>query len=260
MNQRVDYDRVASAYNSRYQRNNYTGVERALASFVEDSRAAHPRVLEVGCGTGHWVRRLRESNVTVFGLDFSAGMLAIARETLSGCVIRGRADALPCSSASCDRVFCVNALHHFPDKAAFLIEARRVLRSRGRILTVGLDPHNGEDQWWVYEYFPAALEADRQRYLPTDRIRELMRAAGFSRCETRMIQHLPREMTVSEARSAGFLDRTSTSQLMVIADAEYEAGRKRIESAERTSDGAKILRSDLRLYATLGWVGDEISR
>jgi SAM-dependent methyltransferase len=252
--QRVDYDRVARTYNSRYQRNNYTGVEQALASFVEDSRTAHHRVLEVGCGTGHWLRRLRESNVTAFGLDFSAGMLEIAREAMSGRVIRGRADALPCGSASCDRLFCVNALHHFPDKAAFLIEARRVLRSGGGLLTVGLDPHNGEDQWWVYDYFPAALAADRQRYLSTDRIRQLMSAAGFSQCQTRMIQNLPREMTVSEARSAGFLERTSTSQLMVITEAEYEAGLERIAASDSTGNRAKILRSDLRLYATIGWV------
>jgi hypothetical protein len=148
----------------------------------------------------------------------------------------------------------VNALHHFSDQAAFLIEARRVLRSGGGVLTVGLDPHNGQDRWWVYDYFPAALAADRKRYLPTDRIRELMDGAGFSRCETRMVQHLPREMTVSEARSAGFLARTSTSQLMVITDAEYEAGRERIDSFDTTSKGAMILRSDLRLYATIGWV------
>lgn len=260
MAQRVDYDRVAPAYDSRYARNTYTGVEQALASFVEGSRAAHHRVLEIGCGTGHWVRRLRESNVIAFGVDLSAGMLEIARETLSGCVIRGRADSLPCGSASCDRLFCVNALHHFSDQAAFFIEARRVLRSGGGLLTVGLDPHNGEDQWWVYDYFPGALAADRKRYLPTDRIRRLMDAAGFSRCETRIVQHLPREMTVSEARSAGFLDRSSASQLMVITAAEYEAGLERIAASDSSSGAAKILRSDLRLYATIGWLGDEISR
>jgi ubiquinone/menaquinone biosynthesis C-methylase UbiE len=257
MTRRVDYDRVAATYNSRYERNNYTGVEQALASFVEDCGAAHNRVLEIGCGTGHWVRRLRESDVIAFGLDFSAGMLGIGRDTLPGCLIRGRADSLPCRSASCDRLFCVNALHHFSDKAAFLMEAKRVLRFGGGVLTIGLDPHNGDDRWWVYDYFPGALAEDRKRYLPTARIRELMDAVGFCRCETRIIQHLPREMSVGEARSAGFLNRTGASQLMVITDEEYEAGLKRIHSADdRASAGAKILRSDLRLYATIGWVND----
>lgn len=260
MTRRVDYDRVAAGYDSRYERNTYIGVEQALVSFVEDSRRSSVRVLEIGCGTGHWMRRLRESNVVAFGLDLSAGMLGIARATLSGLLIRARADSLPFGTASCDRLFCVNALHHFPDKAAFITEARRVLRSGGGVLTAGLDPHTGQDQWWVYDYFPAALAADRKRYLPTERIRELMGAAGFSRCETRVIQHLPREMTVTEARPAGFLDRMATSQLMVITDEEYEAGLKQIEASDSGSGGTKILRSDLRLYATIGWVGDETSR
>lgn len=254
MPQRVDYDRVAPLYASRYQRNNYTGVEQALDAFVRQGGESDHRVLEIGCGTGHWVRRLRESSLSVFGLDPSAGMLEIARGSLSGRLIRGRAEALPFASASGDRLFCVNALHHFSDPAAFLAEARRVLRFDGGLLTVGLDPHNGQDHWWIYDYFPGALAADRKRYLPAGRIRELMEAAGFSRCETRMIQHLPREMTVSEARSAGFLARTSTSQLMVITDAEYEDGLKRIDAGDTTSEGAKILRSDLRLYGTVGWV------
>jgi ubiquinone/menaquinone biosynthesis C-methylase UbiE len=254
MTRRIDYDRVAAGYDSRYARNTYIGVEQALASFVEDSRPSRLRVLEIGCGTGHWMRRLRESNVIAFGLDLSVGMLAIARDTLSGRLIRAGADSLPFGTASCDRLFCVNALHHFSDKAAFITDARRVLRSGGGLLTAGLDPHNGQDQWWIYDYFPAALAEDRKRYLPTERIRELMGVAGFSRWETRIIQHMPREMTVTEARSAGFLDRMATSQLMVIGDEEYEAGRKQIEASDSASGGTKILRSDLRLYATIGWV------
>jgi hypothetical protein len=124
-----------------------------------------------------------------------------------------------------------------------------VLVSGGRLLRIGLDPHAGRDRWWIYDYFPTALVEDRRRYLPTARIRELMQAAGFSACETLEVQHVPAQMTVSEAERRGFLDRTSTSQLMVISEAEYEAGMGRIRAA-----GAEaILWSDLRVRGTTGW-------
>jgi SAM-dependent methyltransferase len=255
MNQRVDYDRVADVYESRYQRNDYTGVEQALVTFVEGAPMSRQRVLEVGCGGGHWLRRLGEAGVNVVGLDPSAGLLAVARpEVGGGRLVRGRAEALPYASGFCGRIFCVNALHHFDEPAVFFREARRVLCAGGGLLTVGLDPHTGQDEWWIYDYFPTALIEDRRRYLPAARIRDLMAKAGFSNCETHIIQHLPRAMTVSEASSGGFMHRTSTSQLMVISESEYEAGMKRIHEDVAATGGVKMLRSDLRIYGTTGWV------
>lgn len=255
MNQRVDYDRVADVYESRYQRNDYTGVEKALVTFVEGPHLRRQRVLDVGCGGGHWLRRLGASGVNVFGLDPSAQMLAVARAGVGGGrLVRGRAEALPYDRSFCGGMYCVNALHHFDEPAAFFSEARRALCAGGGLLTVGLDPHTDQDEWWIYDYFPAALSEDRRRYLPASRIRDLMAEAGFSNCETRLVQHLPRVMTVSEASSGGFMHRTSTSQLMVIPDSEYEAGVRRIHEETAAAGGVKILRSDLRLYGTTGWV------
>ena len=253
MTERVCYDRIAAQYDGRYERNDYSGFERALVAFVQSGRRQdEPRVLEVGCGTGHWIRFFRKSGLHVVGLDPSEGMLTVARTRHADArLIRAPAEALPCRTASAERVFCVNALHHFRDPAVFFREARRVLVSGGGLLTIGLDPHTGRDRWWIYDYFPAALVEDRRRYLPAASIRELMQAAGFSACETREVQHVPAQMTVSEAERRGFLDRPSTSQLMVISDAEYEAGMDRIRAA-----GAEaILCSDLRVSGTTGWAG-----
>jgi SAM-dependent methyltransferase len=200
------------------------------------------------------VRVLRDADIDVIGLDPSRRMLEVARTHLPDSrLIRARAETLPCRTGSVDRMFGINALHHFTDPAAFFGEARRVLGGDGALLTVGLDPNAGQDRWWIYDYFPTALVEDRRRYLPAGRIRELMEAHGFSRCETREVQHLPAQMTVSDAARRGFLDRTSTSQLIVISQAEYEAGMRRIHSADADAMGATVLRADLRIYGTTGW-------
>ena len=60
-------------------------------------------------------------------------------------------------------------------------------------------------------------------------------------------------MTVSEASSGGFMDRTSTSQLMVISESEYEAGVTGIHEDVAATGGVKMLRSNLRIYGTTGW-------
>src|ERR671931_638206 len=193
MSARVDYDSIAPLYETRYERNDYAGVQQALGAFIrKEGRLDRQHVLEVGCGTGHWVQVLLAADVNVVGLDLSGGMLNAARTRVPDApLIRARAEALPCQTESCDRIYSVNALHHFTDPRAFLCEARRVLRPGGGLLTIGLDPHTGQDRWWIYEYFPTALVEDRRRYLPAARIRELMAASGFSRCETRVVQHLP---------------------------------------------------------------------
>jgi ubiquinone/menaquinone biosynthesis C-methylase UbiE len=249
----VDYDRFADAYDRRYRLNDYTGVGNALTAFA----AGAARVLEVGCGTGHWLRLLAERGVFAAGLDASARMLVQARTRGQCRVAQGVAEQLPFSTQSVDRLFCVNALHHFRNKAHFLIEAKRVLRPGGRIMTIGLDPHAGLDRWYLYEYFEPALARDKRRYLATSDIRRLMQAAGFVNGVTREVQHNPNRQSAQSAIEQGRLDRSATSQLAMLTDEEYERGMARIRKdaalAEARGDALQLL-ADLRLYATSGSV------
>jgi ubiquinone/menaquinone biosynthesis C-methylase UbiE len=252
MNRRADYDQIAPTFDRRYERREYAGVERALREFVSDPSELH--ILEVGCGTGHWLNILRAGKDNVMGLDFSSGMLARARSTLPAiALIRGTAQHLPLPSSSVDRVFCINAIHHFPDKPAFLREARRILRSDGRMLTVGLDPHAGRDRWHVYDYFEESLEIDKQRYPSSEQLHEWMVETGFKDCATREVEHWVSRLPAHEALKQGRLDQAVTSQLSVLTDDEYRRGMERIrrdiERAEQEGQ-TLFLTTDLRLYGT----------
>jgi SAM-dependent methyltransferase len=132
---------------------------------------------------------------------------------------------------SFDRVFCINAFHHFQGKVVFLTEAMRVLRPGGLMMIVGLDPHTGVDQWYIYEYFANVLEIDRRRYPASSQIREWMQAAGFADCVTREIQHLPVRLGARAALEQGRLDKSVTSQLSVLTDEEYRQGVARVRQA-----------------------------
>lgn len=243
----VDYDVVASTYDRRYDHNRFDGIRDAVLRFVSDARDAD--VAEIGCGTGHWLTEVAGVARSVVGIDPSWSMLESAKANEHARVlIRGCAEEMPLRSAGLDRVFCVNALHHFASAAAFAREARRVLRPGGAVLIVGLDPHAALDRWWIYDYFPSALSADRARYPSAPAIRALLEHAGFAEVTTRVAQHIPAALPFSLAVECGYVDRRATSQLMVISDEEYDAGLQRMIAEQ------PVLRADLRLFATTGYV------
>lgn len=249
----VDYDSIAESYDRRYLHEEYSQVAEYLLDFVNGAE----RVLEVGCGTGHWLDLLAKQVPIVAGVDPSAGMLRQAHTGVENTsLVRGRAESLPFRSQSFDRTFCINAFHHFSDKIAFIAEARRVLGPKGALLTLGLDPHTGRDRWWVYDYFDQTLEIDKRRYPPASEIRAWMGRAGFRNCATREVQHLPSEMPAESAEQSGLLEPSSTSQLTVLKENEYERGMNRLRKdmdAARERGEQLLLAADLRLYGTIGW-------
>ena len=260
-NRHADYDQIAQTYDRRYQRNSYAGVENALRGFVGSQSGL--QILEVGCGTGHWLAFLQSLRFSVTGLDFSAGMLAQARRHLPGIpLIQGTAERLPWRAQSFDRVFCINALHHFPDKPAFLAAAHHILRPGGTILSVGLDPHRGLDQWFIYDYFPESLEIDRQRYPAASALRTWMRKAGFASCTTQEVEHWIYRLPARDILKQGRLDRAATSQLSVLTDEEYQRGMEHIRADMELAEakgGTLFLTADLRLYGTSGSISERVS-
>ena len=251
-----NYDAIAESYDRRYLQNDYSGVEEALMAFVGQDLTG--RVLEVGCGTGHWLRLLEENGIRVAGVDASENMLTYARAQAPGAVLaHGRAEHLPWANESFERLFCINAFHHFEDKVRFLAEARRVLEPGGQMMTVGLDPHSGVDRWYIYEYFAPVLEIDKRRYSASSQIREWMQVLEFTNVRTREVQRLPVRLSARAMIEQGRLDKGVTSQLAILTDEEYQRGVDRIwrglESAEARGE-TLYLSADLRLYATYGSV------
>jgi ubiquinone/menaquinone biosynthesis C-methylase UbiE len=251
----TNYDAVAAGYDRRYQIFDYGEVEAALMAFLGEQPVSG--ILEVGCGTGHWLRAMAGRASRIAGVDLSREMIVRARSTRSLLAL-ARAEALPWIDASFDRLVCVNALHHFADRSRFFAEARRVLKPGGGLFTIGLDPHADRDAWWVYDYFPETRDIDRQRFAPVRTLRGETARAGFDWCESREAQTFEHVMPAEEAFARGLVDPQFTSQLAVISQEAFDAGAARLR--ERMTDSARdgnplMLASELHLFTVTAWVG-----
>jgi ubiquinone/menaquinone biosynthesis C-methylase UbiE len=108
--------------------------------------AEHPveDVLDLGGGTGRAARVLAEDTAETSGkdalvVDASHRMLVEARGHGLPAV-QGDAGQLPFSENRVDAVVITDALHHFPDRRAALVEAARVLRPGGVLVVRDFDP------------------------------------------------------------------------------------------------------------------------
>lgn len=104
---------------------------------------ADSALLEIACGSGGpAIVAARETGCRVVGVDrhpqgIATGTRLAAQHGVAGRVTFLAHDAsrpLPFDDGAFDAVTCIDAIHHFPDRAAVLVEWRRVLRPGGRVL------------------------------------------------------------------------------------------------------------------------------
>ncbi len=225
-----DYSTIASGYDARYKYNALPGVGMALAELAAEK--ASPRVLEVGCGTGHWLLHLAPCTGHRTGLDFSHEMLLRAREKEQGLpLVRASAEALPFREATFDLVFCVNALPHFPQPQRFIEEAGRVLAPGGTLAVIGRDPRLNTEQTWHYQYFPETWDADLARFPSWGTVADWMLQAGFRELAWRPVERLVDPKVGREMLSNPWLHKNSSSQLALLSEEAYRAGLARVEAA-----------------------------
>lgn len=141
----------------------FRAVRRALAL------AAVPpggRFLDVGCGTGRWIRRYGELGFSPVGVDATIGMLELARtRDTRAPLTAGLAQSLPFSDGVFDCLSDITVVQHIPYalQSKALGEMVRVLKPGGRMILmevlcgkdpqVSKDPHvfPREPRDWIHE-------------------------------------------------------------------------------------------------------------
>lgn len=103
-------------------------------------------VLDVGCGTGAFLRLVAQRGARPFGLDASEQLVALARERVPGADVRvGEMEALPYENDTFDLVTGFNSFFFAEDFAGALREAGRVAKRGAPVVIQVWGPHERND-------------------------------------------------------------------------------------------------------------------
>ncbi len=144
------FDRWSATYDSRrLQALTYRPIHNAMLDRLQGLEPS--AILDLGCGTGQFLPRLRASfpSAALIGVDLSHGMLTQASERYPtahgsdrsgalGGLVRADAMALPMRRGSMDVVTCSESFHWYPDQAGALEEIAKVLAPDGRLIIASI--------------------------------------------------------------------------------------------------------------------------
>jgi SAM-dependent methyltransferase len=110
-----------------------SGQERRLELIREYVPLEDARILDVGCGVGTYVRRLRDLSPEVYGIDISLPRLQQGSRSVPN-LAAAVGEHLPFSDASFDVVLLNEVIEHVQDDRRTIEECARILRSGGHIV------------------------------------------------------------------------------------------------------------------------------
>ena len=251
----LNYDKIANEYNQRYPSSQQWERGQALLRLAQQLKPAS--ILEVGSGTGYWLHLLSQVVPSVFGIDFSFGMLQQSKASYTLLKLaRGTAVQLPYQNESFDLIYCVDAIHHFVDHHAFIAEAFRVLKPGGALAIIGHDPHSGEGNWYVYDYFDTVYETDLKRYPSSGEIKNWMKHEGFVNVERQDVEHILNVHVGEGVFNDPFIKHNATSQLALLSEEGYLGGIEKIRAdlkMAKLNNKQIIFKSDFWVKMFLGY-------
>jgi SAM-dependent methyltransferase len=180
MDVRESYDSVAAAYAEHLSDElAHKPLDRHLLNRFAEATRGRGLVGDIGCGPGHVARYLNQQGVTIFGIDFSAKMVAVAQSMFPDLDFRVEdMRCLTASDASLAGVVLFYSIVHFDvtELPPVFREARRVLAPGGLAL---VSFHVGEEIVHRDELFGAQVDLDFRCHTP-ENVVEALRSANLA--------------------------------------------------------------------------------
>jgi ubiquinone/menaquinone biosynthesis C-methylase UbiE len=164
-------------------------LEEALEAYLPESGSGR-RALDVGCGTGHYLRALAARGFDVAGVDGSVDMLEEAlQRTPTTELYEADVASLPFPDASFDLALCIEVLRYLPDPERCISEIARVLRPGGVCLATAAPLFSANGYALVNRFAVVASVRDlvklKQYFATPSQLAQRFQRAGFSAIDVR---------------------------------------------------------------------------
>jgi ubiquinone/menaquinone biosynthesis C-methylase UbiE len=185
------YDDVADIYDNRYDRKRGKFYHAHISERVLDAVPRGGRILDLGCGTGLFLKTYEERGGCGIGIDLSREMIRRARLRCEESeFFVGNAEILPFRDESFDAVCSLMAFSYVKRPDQLLSEVFRVLRPGGKtaictmgknLLSIGLPAIYTMAE--LMRVKKIGMGAFGERYYGGGEMEEMLAHAGFSEIE-----------------------------------------------------------------------------
>ncbi len=139
--------------------------------------------LDIGCGTGNYLKALTEKGLNFYGIDPSEVMLNEARKNCDNAtLIQASSESIPVHDAFFDGAIAILTTHHWSDLQKGLKELNRVLKPGAKAVFFTFSPEQMMG-YWLHHYFPEMIEKSRLVAPPVNDMMDYILKSGFTTVE-----------------------------------------------------------------------------
>jgi ubiquinone/menaquinone biosynthesis C-methylase UbiE/uncharacterized membrane protein YbhN (UPF0104 family) len=230
------FDEIADAYDVQIPLARRQALLTTKTELMRQQIATHGgghRGLDVGCGQGWYVARMRELGFDVGGIDASVGQVQLGLKNLETVHHQGASDLvqvgsvleIPSPDGTYDFVYTINVLHHLSSVAeqrAAFAELIRVLKPGGLLFVHEINTRNVLFRFYMGYVFPSlnCIDEGVERWLLPHR---LDRYTDASVVDIRYFTFLPEFAPRPFVRLLAPIEKALESSPLAIYSAHYMA-------------------------------------